>query len=65
MEQVKTFQNELSHKGDLDAEVNAWLKEAGVKISSIRRDVFQKTDSVGHLRHRYSVLTTIIYKERD
>jgi len=65
MEQVKTFHNELTHKGDLDAEVNAWLKEAGVQITSIHRGVYQRKNSIGIHQPSLGVLTTVIFREKE
>lgn len=65
MEQVKTFLSELSHKEDLDAEVNAWLKEAGVQITSIRRDVYRRKNHIGLHQRSFGVLTTVVFREKE
>jgi len=63
MEQVKTFRHDLSHKEDLDEEINTWLKEAGVRISSIRRDVYYRKNHIGIQQASFGVLTTVVYNE--
>lgn len=65
MEQVKTFRHDLSHREDLDQEINAWLKEAGVKISRIHRDVYERKNAIGIRQPSFGVLTTVVYRERE
>lgn len=63
MEQVKTFRHDFSHKEDLDEEINAWLREAGVRITSIHRDVYQRKNHIGIQQASFGVLTTVVYRE--
>jgi len=64
MEQVKTFRNDLSHMEDLDRDINAWIEEAGVRISSIHHHVYDRKNHIG-IHSPLGVLTTVVYEQEE
>ncbi|MGI9015007.1 MAG: hypothetical protein ACR2GY_12275 [Phycisphaerales bacterium] len=66
MQQIKLFKGVESEIGELQKEVNTWLKESGAKVLNIFGNISPQTTSAQSAGKRFlasDILIAVVYEE--